>query len=175
MPADSSWMTPMLGVLAVLVVALVLLGAVTPLLPSRKKKRAVHARVSAEVSKGTDASLTSLERARAFVRAGQEALSGLHKPSLAARYAKYAHDLAPADEAVTTFMIEAMRASKRWVHLERGLWQTLDATREQTSTRHAFQHAHAALIELYEGPLKRPERARVLRLIATPSEPKEGA
>jgi len=174
MPTDSSWMTPLLGVLAVLVVVLILLGAVAPLLPNRKRQRAVHVRVSAEVSKGTNTSLSVLERAQAFVRAGQEALSGLKKPSLAARYAKYAHDLAPADEAVTTFMIEAMRASKRWVHLERGLWQTLDATREQASTRQAFRHAHAALIDLYEGPLKRPERARVLRMIATPSEPKEG-
>ena len=166
-------MTPALGVLAVLTVALVLLGAVMPLLPSRKKQRAVHARVSAEVSKGTDASLSKLERARAFVRAGQEALGAMKKPSLAARYAKYAHDFAPADEAVTTFMIDAMRASKRWVHLERGLWQTLDATREDSSNAQAFAHAHAALIELYEGPLKRPERARVLRLIATPSTLKE--
>jgi hypothetical protein len=164
MPPDSTWTTPALGVLAVLAVALVLLGAVVPLLPGRKKHRAVHAKVSAEVSKGTDTSLSKIERARAFVRAGEEALQGLKKPSLAARYAKYAHDLAPADEAVTAFMIEAMRASKRWVHLERGLWQTLDAAREAKSEA-AFAQAHAALIALYEGELKRPERARVLRLI----------
>lgn len=164
MPPDSSWTTPALGVLAVLAVALVLLGAVVPLLPGRKKHRAVHAKVSAEVSKGTDASLPKVERARAFVRAGEEALRGLKKPSLAARYAKYAHDLAPADEAVTAFMIEAMRAAKRWVHLERGLWQSLDAARESRADA-VFTQANQALIALYEGELKRPERARVLRLI----------
>ena len=170
MPPDSTWMTPALGVLAVLAVALVLLGAVMPLLPSRKKNRAVRAKVSAEVSRGTDTTLPKVDRARAFVLAGKEALSGLTKPSLAARYAKYAHDLAPADDAVTAFMIEAMHASKRWVHLERGLWQTLDAARDAADGP-SFAHAHKALIELYEGPLKRPERARVLRLIATPKAP----
>lgn len=161
MPAfDSlpSWMMPLLAVLAVLVVALVILQGVLPAMRRPPGGRQARARLSAAVARGTDTKRPITERASAFVEAGREARDALHKPRLAARYAHYAHELAPGDPSVVAFTIEVMRLAKRHVGLERALWLSLDRAKDDAT----FESARAALITLYEGPLKKAERARVL-------------
>ncbi|GAB4210377.1 MAG: hypothetical protein OHK0013_30980 [Sandaracinaceae bacterium] len=153
-----SWMTPLLAVLAGLFVLLVIVQAVLPSLRPASGKRAARARLSAAVARGSDTTAPAATRALAFVEAGREALGTLKRPGLAARYARYAHDLAPADAEVVSFAIEAMTAARRHVGLERLLWVTLDRTDDDA----CFDRALAALRRLYEGPLARPERARVL-------------
>jgi hypothetical protein len=152
------WMMPLLAVLAILVVALVVLQGFLPALRRPTGGRQARARVSAAVARGTDTQRPITERASAFVEAGREANDALRKPRLAARYAHYAHELAPGDPTVVAFTIEAMRLAKRHVGLERALWLSLDRAADDTT----FETARAALVALYDGPLKRPERARVL-------------
>jgi hypothetical protein len=150
------WMMPLLAVLAGLLVVLVIVQAVLPVLRV-PGGRAVRARLSAAVARGSDKSAPAKVRALAFVEAGREALT-LKRPGLAARYARYAHDLTPTEAEIVSFTIEAMTAAKRHVGLERLLWVTLDRTDDDA----CFARALAALCALYEGPLRRPERARVL-------------
>lgn len=152
-----SWMMPLLAVLAGLTVVLVIAQALLPLLRRTPDAPAARARLSAAVARGSDKSAPAADRARAFVEAGREALA-LKRPGLAARYARYAHDLAPAEPAVVSFVIEAMTAAKRHVGLERALWISLDRAVDDAS----FETARAALRRVYDGPLRRPERGRVL-------------
>ncbi len=153
-----SWMTPLFAVLAGLLVLLVILQAVLPLVRPAPGGRAARARLSAAVSRASDKTAPPEARALAFVEAGREALGGLRRTGLAARYAHHAHELAPALPEVVAFTIEAMRAAKRHVGLERALWVSLDRAGDAAS----FEAARAELRALYDGPLKRPERARVL-------------
>jgi hypothetical protein len=152
-----TWTMPLLAVLAGLTVVLVIVQAVLPLIRRTPDAPAARARLSAAVARGSDKSAPAPDRARAFVEAGREALA-LKRPGLAARYARYAHDLAPAEPPVVAFVIEAMTAAKRHVGLERALWVSLDRAVDDVS----FEAARAALCRVYDGPLRRPERARVL-------------
>jgi hypothetical protein len=149
---------PLLAVLAGLLVALVIIQALLPGLRPASGGRTARARLSAAVARGNDKSAPASVRAHAFVEAGREALEGLNRPGLAARYARLAHDLAPTEVEVVSFAIEAMTAARRYVGLERLLWVTLDRTDDDA----CFARALAALRALYQGPLRRPERARVL-------------
>ncbi len=153
-----TWMMPLLAVLAILVVVLVILQGVLPALRRPRGGRQARARVSVAVARATDASRPIAERARAFLEAGREARDALHKPRLAARYAHYAHELAPGDPDVVAFTIEIMRTAKRHVGLELALWTSLDRAEDDAT----FERARAALAALYDGPLKKPERGRVL-------------
>lgn len=151
------WMTPMLVGLAALLVVLVVVQAVLPVLRA-PGGRASRVKLSAAVARGSDAKRPAAERARAFVEAGREALEGQRRPRLAARYAQHALALAPGEADVVAFAVHALGAAKRHVGLERALWISLDRASDDTT----FEAARAALAALYEGPLKRPERARVL-------------
>jgi hypothetical protein len=153
------WMMPLLAALAILLVALVIVQGLLPVLRRPPGAPQARARLSAAVARGSDTSKPAEERARAFVDAGKEARDALHRPRLAARYAHHAHALAPGDPDVVGFVITTMRAAKRHVGLERALWVSLDRAADDAT----FETARAALATLYEGPLKRPERARVLK------------
>lgn len=137
---------------------LVVLGRALLANSNSGSRAAVRRRLSEAVARGSDASRPTEERARAFVDAGRAALEGLGQPRLAARHATYAHALAPSDRDVVLFLVDAMRRAQRHVGLERALWVTLDRTTDDA----VFAIARSALVELYAGPLRRPERARVL-------------
>jgi len=151
------WMTPLLVGLAVLLVLLVIVQAVLPVVRA-PGGRAAQAKLSAAVARGSDAKLPAVERARALAHARRQALEGLKRPRLAARYAQHALGLAPGEADVVAFAVRAMGAAKRHVGLERALWISLDRAVDDAT----FEAARVALVALYEGPLKRPERARVL-------------
>lgn len=157
------WMMPLLGALAALLVLLVLAQALLPRMSGQPvargpAARAARAKLSAAVARGSDTKRSADERAQAFVEAGREALTQLGRPRLAARYAHYALELAPAHDEVVRFAIDAMTAGKRWVGLERALWIALDRASDDAT----FELARVALAKLYAGALHRPERARVL-------------
>jgi len=100
-------------------------------------------------------------RARAWRDAATAALEGLHQPSLAASFARRAERADPDDAEALGVLALALRKSARLSALERLLWRRLAAD----SQRHglAYERALDELIKLYEGPLRRSERARVLR------------
>ena len=152
-------MMPLLAALAILLAALVVVQGLLPILRRPPGAPAARARLSAAVARGSDKTRPAPERARAFVDAGKEARDALHRPRLAARYAHHAHALAPGDPEVVAFVIATMRAAKRHVGLERALWVSLDRAADDAT----FESARTALMALYEGPLKRGERSRVLR------------
>lgn len=147
---------------AALFVLFAIARAMLPRTPraERRKAQAAH---SAAVSEGSDEKRSPKERAAALVRAGRLALEELGRPRLAARHAEWAHRLAPTDPEVIRLASAAFPRARRLRALERLLWLSAEA---EEPTRHALD----ALIALYEGPMKRPERARALKRWA-PSSP----
>jgi hypothetical protein len=122
----------------------------------RRKAQKDH---STAVSEGSDEDRSATDRARALVRAARIALDQLHRPRLAARHAEWAHRLAPGLPEVVEVASIALVKARRVRALERLLWLSAEAELEG-----AERHARDALIALYEGPMKRPERARAIRL-----------
>ena len=96
------------------------------------------------------------------------ALDELKRPELAARVARRADALSPESGASVDAVIRAMRAAGRFPALERLLWRKLDAA-EPGTERH--DRIFEALVELYDGPLKRPYQAAALRRLRAGAEP----
>jgi hypothetical protein len=111
--------------------------------------------------RGNDRSRAKLERAAAFRDAASEALEGLGRIGLAAAFARRAARLEPGNPDAVSLLSLALRRSARYSALERLLWQRLSDL--EVNDAAAFDRAFAELVGLYEGPLRRPETARVLR------------
>jgi hypothetical protein len=146
---------------ACLFVLFVLSQAVLPAVMRRGPRREVQARLTSAVTSGTNASRSASDRAASFREAADIALRDLKKPRLALRYARWAHDADPSDAANIELLAKAMMRAGRHRALERHLWRSLDAHADEAS----FNAAFTALLALYNGPMKAPERARVLRAI----------
>lgn len=149
--------------LALLVVAIAfgVLVAVRGILPAlRARHRAAPARleISRAISVASDTAREPAVRAAALVKAGRAALGELGKARLAAHHAEWAHRLAPAHPDVVALAVDALTPIRAYARLERLLWVSLDA-----SEGAARDTALDALAVLYEGPMRRPERARALR------------
>ncbi len=99
-------------------------------------------------------------RAEAIRRAAKVALEGLERPGLAARLARRADKLDPDSAASVRTLVVTMSAAGRYHALERLLWKHLD---EATPGSEAEERNFSALIELYDGPLRRPHQASALR------------
>jgi hypothetical protein len=151
--------------LLIVVIAFVLLVAVRGALPAmrvRRERAPVRLSISRSVSVGSDERRPKEERARALVEAGRAALTKLEKPRLAAHHAEWAHEILPADADVVELAITALSASRGYARLERLLWTSLDASEDPALRARVVD----ALGSLYEGPMRRPERARALRRLA---------
>lgn len=155
------WTPIALGVVAALLVAYVVFMGVVPTMRRRQGTAPSRAKMSKAVAEGSDEKRAKPDRARALREAAKIALEDLHRPRLAARYAEWAHRLAPADEEIVPLAVAAFGAARRHAALERLLWSTL-ATSEDA--RHS--PALFALEKLYEKSLRRPERAAALRALA---------
>lgn len=107
------------------------------------------------VSEGSDERRSPAERAASLAQAGRIALEDLRRPRLAARHAEWAHRLAPSSPEVIAIATDAMTAARRLHALERLLWASAAASDGAA--------AMDALIALYQGPLKLPQRAQALR------------
>jgi hypothetical protein len=137
--------------------------ALLPALAGRKARRAAHSQISNAVARGSDEKRPAPERAAAYREASELALIELHRPRLAVRYALWADKAAPNEAATISLVARAMTRAKKHRALERYLWKALDAAPAGEAHAAAFD----ALIALYEGPLHGPERARVLRALAS--------
>lgn len=149
-------------VVAVAFVALVAVRGILPALRARRAAAPARLSISRAVSVASDAQRPAAERAAALVEAGRAALGELHKPRLAAHHAEWAHRIAPADPDVVALAIDALTRIRGHARLERLLWVSLDA-----SEGHARARVLEALADLYDGPMRRPERARALRRLAS--------
>lgn len=150
---------------ACLFVLFVLSQAVLPALMRRGPRREVRARLAEAVAGGTNGSRSAAERAASFREAAHIASEDMKKPRLALRYARSAHDANPTDAANIELLANMMMRAGKYRALERHLWRSLDTHPDSASFDVAFQ----ALLSLYEGPMKAPERARVLRAMRSGS------
>ncbi len=107
------------------------------------------------------------ERADAWREAAMVALEQLERPNLAASYARRAERADPEDPAAVRVLSLTFREAGRIRALERLLWRRL----AQVPKGAAFTRAFAELVSLYDGPLRRPERAMVLRRLRGASLP----
>jgi hypothetical protein len=168
------WTPIALGTVAALLVAYVVFAGIAPMLRRRSATADARARMSSAIAQGSDAKRPNVERARAFVAAAKTALEDLRRPRLAARYAEWAHRLAPADEDIVALCVSSLTAARRYHALERLLWASLAEAQDARTSP-----ALLALEALYEKHLARPERARALRALAAsapstkPTEVKE--
>jgi len=114
--------------------------------------------------KARDRSASASERAAALREAATVALEGLQRPTLAASYARRAEKLDPKHPASASLLATALRRGTRYRALELLLWRQL-ADHPVASV--AYERAFQELVTLYEGPLRRPETATVLRRLAS--------
>jgi hypothetical protein len=155
------WTPIALSIAAALLVAYVVFAGIAPMLRRRRATAGARAIMSKSIAEGSDAKRTPGERARAFTTAAKTALEELRRPRLAARYAEWAHRLAPSDPEIIRLTIASLTASRRYHALERLLWTSL-ATAADARTSPAL----TALEKLYEKQLARPDRAKALRALA---------
>ncbi|UJR82223.1 hypothetical protein [Sandaracinus amylolyticus] len=151
---------------ALLFVLFIVAQALLPAILRRRGDRAANTKVDEAILRGNDTARAVSERADAFREAATIALDELRRPRLALRLLASGESIAPGEPATIALVERAMMRAKDLEGLERYLWQTMDA--------HPGSPAHTraldALLALYEGPMKTPERARVLRAMSAPRD-----
>lgn len=118
--------------------------------------------------RAADRSTSTAERAAALRDAATVALEGLQRPSLAATYARRAERLDPKHPASANLLASALRRGARYRALELLLWRQLA---DHPVASEAYERAFLELVTLYEGPLRRPETAQVLRALGAQRRP----
>ncbi len=106
------------------------------------------------------------ERAHVLRRAALTAMEELGRPDLAARWAGRAWRMDHSDEESLALYVRALREAKRWRSMERLLW-----TRLAEAAPEIREALAGELADLYEGPLRKPERARALRALCRGERP----
>lgn len=160
------------GLLAavILFVAFLLLKSRIPLLPRDPADREARRRIGEAKRRARAAGADRAARARAWLDAAAIALEDLDDANLAASCAKRAVRADPDDAEALDAVIGALEAAGRERALERFLWRRL-----QGPTGPAYDRAFEKLLALYDGPLRRPERAAALRALrqraSTPGTP----
>ncbi len=124
---------------------------------ARARRRLAAARTRAKEAKDDPAA-----RAEAYRSAARIALEELGRPALAASLARRAEAADPDDPASVRLLARAMRRADRHRALEKLLWRRLDAQGPRAAGSQAVWNE---LLALYEGPLRRPAQARVLRAL----------
>jgi len=140
------------------------------LVPATPAARAAQQRIQDAKARARKPGVTSQERAEAWRDAALAALEGLKRPNLAASYARRAERACPEDAAAVRVLSLSMREAGRLRALERLLWRRL-AEEGDGTMRAAHNRVYEELIQLYDGPLKCPERAVVLRRMRRVSIP----
>lgn len=164
------WTPIALGIAAAFLVAYVVFAGVAPTMRRRRASAPARTRLSKSITEGSDGKRTPQERARAFTTAAKTALEDLRRPRLAARYAEWAHRLAPTDPEIIALTVTALTASRRHHALERLLWSSLAAATDARASP-----ALTALEALYDKQLARPDRAKALRALAARESPRDDA
>ena len=121
--------------------------------------RQARARFAEARRRARDRTLSAAERAAALRDAAVAALDDLARPSLAASYARRAERLYPQNPDAVGLVATALRRASRFGALEKLLWRRLAETDPSSA---GYGRALQELIELYAGPLRRPEIADAL-------------
>ena len=159
------WTPLALEIAATLLVVWIVFAGIAPMLRRRRATAPARAHMSKSIAEGSDSQKSQSERARALTAAAKTALEDLRRPRLAARYAEWAHRLAPGDPEIIALTVHSLLASRRYHALERLLWASLAASSDARTSP-----ALAVLEKLYEKQLARPDRAKALRALASTTE-----
>lgn len=103
---------------------------------------------------------TPIARAEAWREAARVALEELERPSLAASFARRAERDDPTNDEALPLLARTMRSASRHQALTKRLWRRL--AEQPLDSPHA-DRLMMELVALYEGPLRRPAQAKVLR------------
>lgn len=141
-----------------LFLAFVLFKSRMSLLPRDPARAEARKRIAEAKRRARKARSDPARKARAWREAAQIALEDLRRPNLAGSYALRAVRVRPDDLAALEILVTALRGAKRYRALEKFLWRRL-----RGEPGPGYDKAYDALLELYEGPLRRRERAQALR------------
>ena len=108
------------------------------------------------------------EKAQAWREAAEIALQDLRRPHAAALYARRADRHLPRRAETLRLLFSALKSAGKWRTLEDALWRRLGSESESKDGE-LDALMFEELVALYEGPMARPERARVLRRLRSPS------
>ena len=156
MPAGTAGVWLVLAV--VLFVAFLLLKSRLTISGTSADRRAARLDMAAAKQRAHAAGDNASERAKAYRDAAAIALERLGRPGLSASFALRAERADPTDQEALAVLAEALRRASRFRALEKLLWRRLAADEGA-----AQQRALVELASLYEGPLRRPQRAQALR------------
>lgn len=158
-----------LGIAGALFIAFLLFKLFRPAAPPGPERREARRRFSEARREAREPSQASADRAAAWRRAARIALDELKRPNLAASCALKAEKQDPGDAEAVAVLAASLRSASRLRALETILWRRL--AHEEQAHGPAYERAFRELVDLYEGPMRKPERAEVLRrLSATDSE-----
>ncbi|MCG8555461.1 MAG: hypothetical protein MJD61_09275 [Proteobacteria bacterium] len=121
----------------------------------------IRRRIAEQRRRARDDNLDRAERRKAWMEAARLALEELHSPKLAAAYALRAERVEPGDLNALTFLWRMLRSASRYRMLETLLWRRLAL--DEPDSGPGYERTFDELLKLYEGPMRRPERAEVLR------------
>jgi hypothetical protein len=146
--------------IVVLFAVFLLIKSRVPLVWGNPKEREARKRLLALRAEISASKRDRPRRAELWREAAVISLEELERPYRAAIYARRADKLAPHDAKNLSVVVRAFSQARRFRSLEKLLWRRLDSLDENDeATERAFEH----LVSLYEGPLRRPAQARVLR------------
>ncbi|MBX3248198.1 MAG: hypothetical protein KF901_13550 [Myxococcales bacterium] len=106
------------------------------------------------------AASTASEKAAAWREAATIALDELERPNLAASFARRAERIEPTSDEGLSLLSRTMRRAQRPQALAKLLWRRLA---EEPLDSPRADRLMAELLSLYDGPLRRPAKAKVLR------------
>lgn len=123
---------------------------------ARKQLAEAKARALSAANDGT-------ARGAAWRDAAAVAMDQLGRPMLAAGFALRAHRADPDNADSVVILARSLTGARRLRTLEKVLWQRLGGTPGA-----AYEAAFTALVEAYEGPMRRPLWASALRSLRAP-------
>ena len=152
----------LLGALLLFLVFLVVKSRLPLIRGMTDEQRAAKAKIAEAKLAARAAGNDPAARAAAFRKAAAVALEELGRPGLAASFALRAERADPGDGRAVGVLSVALRRQARFGALEKMLWRRLSA-----DPGPAFERAFTELLALYDGPMRKPERAAALRRLRT--------
>lgn len=157
-----------LAVAGALFIAFLLFKLFRPIASPGPQRREARRRFSEARRKAREPSEASVDRAAAWREAARIALDELKRPNLAASCALKAEKQDPGDAEAIAVLSVSLRRASRLRALETILWRRL--AHEEQARGPAYERAFRELVELYDGPLRKPERAEVLRRLSAAAQ-----
>jgi hypothetical protein len=155
----------------VLFVAFVLFKSRVSLLPRDPTLTEARRKIRAAKKRARKAGDDTEGRVRAWLDAARIARDELDRPRLAASFALRAARVDPDHVTAITMMADTFKEAQRYRAAEKFLWRRLDGPYGP-----GYDAAFDELVELYEGPMRKRERAQALKAMRARSSwrPSEG-